>query len=262
LLGYSEEEVLGQGWWYIRSEDQEVNFQIRDRILKGLVEDESYVTPIRTKGGRIRWIQWVDTSLDSGVKVGVGLDITDRHDIEERYRLMIESATDIIYTANYKGHFTFVNEVAEKITGYTQEEMLGRHFTSLVSPDWKEDTANFYKKQFLRRVVSTYYEFPMRSKSGEIIWIGQTVRILFDSEDSEKIIGFQAIARDITEKKEYEEELEKLSLVASETSNGVMISDSEGKIDWVNEAVTRMTGYGLSELYASGDQCAYSLLKW
>jgi PAS domain S-box-containing protein len=248
ILGYSEDEVLGEGWWKIRSDKTEDNELMRSKIIQGEDENKSYIVPIKSKNGNVRWIQWVDSSMEGGVRVGVGLDVTDRHEIEQRYRHMIDSATDIIYTANHLGEFTFANEVATKITGYSQDELLGMNFTTLIHDNWKKETTIFYKKQFSRRVTSTYYEFPIIKKGGDLVWIGQTVRIQFDEIRQNFIKGFQAIARDITEKKQYEDELEKLSLVASETMSGVIISDADDRIEWVNDAITRMTGYTMPEL--------------
>lgn len=248
ILGYSEEEVLGDGWWKIRSDDQDTNKKVRDEILQANGTSPLYVTPIKSKTGSIHWIQWSDTELQGGIKVGIGLDVTDRREIEERYRHIVESATDLIYTADHRGKFTYINEVVSKITGYTPEDLLGKHFTDVVRPDYVDEVRSFYARQFSRKAVSTYLEFPTVARSGEVIWIGQTVRLLFDERRPTIIRGFQAIARDITEKKHYEEELEKLSLVASETINGVLICDPDGRIEWVNDGFTRITGYVLDEV--------------
>ncbi len=248
VLGYSEEEVMGEGWWKIRGEDPEENKRVKENILENRTSSSVYTTAITAKNKSTKWIQWVDTNIDGGIKVGIGLDITDRKEIEERYRHIVESATDIIYTADHKGQFTYVNEVASKITGYATDELLGRHFTDVVRVDYVDEVRSFYAKQFSRRTVTTYLEFPIKNNSGETIWLGQTVRILFNALRPTIIDGFQAIARDITEKKRYEEELEKLSLVASETINGVLICDPDGKIEWVNEGFTRITGYNLEEV--------------
>lgn len=248
ILGYTEEEAMGDGWWKIRSDDEEENERIRGKVIATSGSSPVYVASIKAKNGAIRWIQWADTDIDGGIKVGIGLDVTDRREIEERYRHIVESATDLIYTADHRGNFTYINEVVSKITGYSPEELLGRHFTDVVQPEWSEEVRDFYKKQFARRIVSTYFEFPIIGRDGELIWIGQTVRILFDERRQTLISGFQAIARDITEKKRYEEELEKLSLVASETINGVLICDPQGKIEWVNEGFTRITGYVIDEV--------------
>ncbi|MCX6312421.1 MAG: PAS domain S-box protein [Bacteroidetes bacterium] len=248
ILGYTEEEVLGDGWWKIRTDDPEENEKIKKQIHDTNEPTSVYVTALKTKNNTIKWIQWVDTVLEGGIKVGIGLDITDRREIEERYRHIVEAAIDIIYTADYKGKFTYINSVTTKITGYSNEDLIGRHFTEVVKPDYMEEVRTFYAKQFRKRTTNTYFEFPIFNNIGETIWLGQTVRLLFDETHPTRVTGFQAIARDITEKKRYEEELEKLSLVASETINGVLICDPNGRIDWVNEGFTRITGYTLDDV--------------
>ncbi|MEO5645074.1 MAG: PAS domain S-box protein [Bacteroidia bacterium] len=248
ILGYTEEEVMGDGWWKIRTDNPDENEKIRQQIHNTSGTTPIYVSAVKTKNNAVKWIQWVDTVLEGGIKVGIGLDVTDRREIEERYRHIVESATDIIYTADYKGRFTFINDVTAKITGYSNEDLLGKHFTQVVSEDYLEEVRSFYAKQFSRRIVTTSLEFPIKTSTGERIWLGQTVRLLFDETRPNIITGFQAIARDITEKKRYEEELEKLSLVASETINGVLICDPEGKIEWINDGFTRITGYSLGDV--------------
>ncbi|MCA6364481.1 MAG: PAS domain S-box protein [Bacteroidetes bacterium] len=248
ILGYEQHEVLGDGWWKVRSDDYVDNLNRKQQVINMREARETYISPIKTKNGRIRWIQWQDTILEGNLKVGVGLDVTDRQEMEERYRHIVETANDIIYTADFKGCFTYTNEVAVKILGYELSELIGRHFSEFVHPDWVQEVTTFYAKQFQRRLLSTTLEFPVISGDGGIVWLGQTVRIIIDDEHPERIKGFQAIARDITEKKQYEEELEKLSLVASETINGVLICDPESNIEWVNEGFTRITGYSLAEV--------------
>lgn len=58
-----------------------------------------------------------------------------------------------------------------------------------------------------------------------------------------KVIGFRGSLLDITSRKEAEKEIERLSWVAKHTNNGVLITDSEGKIEWMNQSFERMTGY-------------------
>lgn len=248
ILGYEQHEVLGDGWWKLRSDDQTENLSRKKQVIEMREARETYIAPIKAKSGSIRWIQWQDNILDGNIKVGVGLDVTDRREIEERYRHIVETANDIIYTADFKGRFTYTNEVAVKILGYQLSELIGRHFSEFIHPDWVQEVTAFYAKQFQRRLLSTTLEFPVISGDGGIVWLGQTVRIIFDDENPSLIKGFQAIARDITEKKQYEEELEKLSLVASETINGVLICGPESNIEWVNEGFTRITGYSLAEV--------------
>ncbi|MBI3511549.1 MAG: PAS domain S-box protein [Bacteroidetes bacterium] len=248
ILGYTESEVMGDNWWKVRTDDPEENERMKKIIISQEGNVPVYVAALKAKNGTVRWIQWSDTVLENGIKVGIGVDVTDRKEIEERYRHIVESATDIIFTADYRGRFTFVNDVASKITGYSSEDLLGKHFTHVVRPDYIDEVRNFYANQFRKKTLSSYLEFPGITRDGKVVWIGQTVRILFDEARPAVISGFQAIARDITEKKRYEQELEKLSLVASETINGVLICDPDGLIEWVNEGFTRITGYQLNEV--------------
>lgn len=120
---------------------------------------------------------------------------------EERYRSLVEVASDIIYRADPQGRFVYVNPVAERTTGRTASELVGLHFLELVLPDAREATARFYQQQFRERLPSTYYEFPMLTADGRELWIGQNVHILMDGA---WVTGFQAVARDITARREVE----------------------------------------------------------
>lgn len=63
-----------------------------------------------------------------------------------------------------------------------------------------------------------------------------------------KAVRMIGAMQDIQEKKEYEEEILKLSMVAKKTDNAVLINDREGRVEWVNESFTTLTGYTLDEV--------------
>jgi PAS domain S-box-containing protein len=121
-----------------------------------------------------------------------------------RYRHIIENANEIIYRADHRGYFTYVNPASTRITGYDEDELIGRHYLDLIDPDYREAAAHFYSHQFATREPSTYFEFPMVGKSGIRIWMGQSVLTVVDDE---RVVGYEGIARDITERKGIEEEL-------------------------------------------------------
>jgi len=120
---------------------------------------------------------------------------------EERYRSLVEVASDIIYRADPQGRFVYVNPMAERTTGRTAAELVGLHFLELVRPDAREETEQFYQRQFRERLPSTYHEFPLLAGDGRELWIGQNVHILMDGA---WVTGFQAVARDITARREVE----------------------------------------------------------
>jgi PAS domain S-box-containing protein len=116
---------------------------------------------------------------------------------EKKYRTLVESATDAIYRTDAAGVFTFMNPVGLKITGYSEAEIVGKSYLDLVHPDRAEQAAELYLQQAVEKIPSIYIELPILTKSGQEVWLGQNVQLLFKDG---KTIGFQAMARDVTER--------------------------------------------------------------
>ena len=123
---------------------------------------------------------------------------------EESYRFLVENANDIIYKADSTGHFTFFNPIAVKATKYSEQELTGKHFTKLMRQDYRKKAERFYVLQIVKKIPSTYYEFPMITKDGEEVWLGQHVQLIIEAN---QVIGVHAIARDITGRKRAEKAL-------------------------------------------------------
>jgi len=126
------------------------------------------------------------------------------HESRERYRHIIENANDIIYRTDYKGTFTYVNPASMRITGFDEDELIGRHYLDLIDPDYRDAAHHFYVHQFRSRERISYFEFPMLTKSGVRIWVGQLVLTVMDGD---RVAGYEAIARDITQRKGVEDDL-------------------------------------------------------
>ncbi len=123
--------------------------------------------------------------------------------LADEYRQPVESAADIIYRADASGRFTYANPVALQILGYSEKEIIGRHYLDLIVPEFRVAAGQFYKLQRSRGTPNTYYEFPVHTKSGDILWLGQNLQLLKRDGDT---VGFQAVARDITRGRKAEEE--------------------------------------------------------
>ncbi len=116
---------------------------------------------------------------------------------EARYRQIVESAGDIIYRTDSDGRFTYANPIALRLLGYNSEsEVVGKHYLELAAPESHTELKRFYGHQFIVRKKNTYYEFSAITADGRKIWLGQNVQII---EDNTRVVGFQAVARDITE---------------------------------------------------------------
>jgi PAS domain S-box-containing protein len=126
-------------------------------------------------------------------------EVTERlRESERRYRQLVEKAPDIIYRTDVRGHFTYVNPAAGRVMGYADSELLGKHYLELVREDHRAGVQAGLVDQFQRRIPGTYAEFVAVTKSGREVWIAQNVDLLVDGD---RVQGFQAVARDITERK-------------------------------------------------------------
>ncbi|WP_428655214.1 PAS domain S-box protein [Runella sp.] len=155
---------------------------------------------------------------------------------EKRYQQLIESVQDIIYKISPEGFFTFVNPVVQQRLGYSEAEIVGRHFTELVVPEYREPLINFYWDMVYFQKESTYNDFPVYKKNGEIAWIGQTVRII---ENEGKVVELVAVARDITDRIATEDALRttqtRMSTLITNLQKGVLVEDENRKIILVNQ---------------------------
>jgi PAS domain S-box-containing protein len=149
--------------------------------------------------------------------IGYGLESTDLRvaelklsESQEKYKTLIEHSSDIIYTTDAEGYFTYANQGAEKLSGYPREKILTLSYTDLVREDFREKVISFYAEQLASNNTLTYLEFPIIDSSGKEKWIGQNVRLVFENN---AFVGAEAFARDITERKNVEVSM--LAIVSS-----------------------------------------------
>jgi PAS domain S-box-containing protein len=183
-------------------------------------------------------------------------DVTDRRRAEEalrvseeRLRHIVEHAQDLIYYCDIAGYFTYVNPTAARVMEYEERELLGRHFLTLIRPDYRAAAADLYQRQIADAVPTTYFEFPSVTKRGRTVWIGQHVQLV---RQGGAIAGVHAIARDITRQKDAEERLRRSearyrSLIQG-AAYGIYRSTIDGGILDANPAIAHMLGYTVDEL--------------
>ena len=124
---------------------------------------------------------------------------------KERYKQIVEDSSDIIYRMDKNGVIEYANPIAHRELLIDGEIILGKHFLELVKPDWQEKVMSFYKVQLDQKNAFTQLEFPIIGKDGKEQWLNQNVKILFNDED---VVGFQAVARNVTDRKMAEKSLE------------------------------------------------------
>jgi PAS domain S-box-containing protein len=135
---------------------------------------------------------------------------------EIRYRQIVENASDIIYRTDELGRFTYINPPGLQIMGFTSEaQVLGKYYFELAAPDARRPMRQFYAHQTQTQTANSYYEFIAITGDKHELWLGQNVQVV---KAGDKIIGFQAVARDITERKRVEKALAQARDQALESS--------------------------------------------
>ncbi len=205
-LGYTDQEVLGEGWWKIRNLiEGEKN--LREKLKRGIVAKTSLVL-LETKNKRRFWIQWENNRLPDGTTVAIGADVTEKQEKEREFKHIVENAKDIIYTTDNNGKFTYVNEIALKATGYSKIDFSKLDFKELIHPNHLQRVLEHNVAELKKNNFETYIEFPVIKKDGSELWLGQQIIFKIDPI-TKKLAGAQAICRDITERVQAENQLNK-----------------------------------------------------
>lgn len=178
---------------------------------------------------------------------------------ERRYRHLVQNAGDILSVTDENGDILYINPIVETIMGYTQEEITGKRLYDFVHPDYLNEVKAFYKDQFRTRTATTYHEFPVIKKDSAVIWLGQNAQLL---ESGDEVKGFQAMARDITERKRVEEDLDKnrqfLSDLIENSGALIFVKDREGRYEMVNRKWEDVTGLKRAAVLGRTDEELFS----
>lgn len=169
-----------------------------------LIEDLEDKVNERTEdlNAALRETETINESLSNANR-----DLRDAHamlrESEEKHRVIIENANDVISIVDEKGLLQYVSPSCERILGYSREELYGADWLRMLIPRGeRRRVAEFYLDQREKGIPETQLRFPIIRKDGAMIWLEQNGRIVTDDTGEAR---FYAIARDITEQKKAEE---------------------------------------------------------
>lgn len=236
--------------------------RVRECVLSGVARREPYVIEYRIAhaDGSVRWVcekgqgvfgptgelAWLD---------GVIVDITAQRrsqeafrESEERYRLLAENATDLLWQMDMSGRFTFVSP-AVGLFGYEVEDWIGHHMLEFLPPHeqtvFLERFAGNAKDPQPRR-----YEVQMLRKDGSLVWMEVSLDYAFDQEGAP--VRVQGIARDMTERKRAEDALreseERYRSIVESSYDTIMLTDPDGTIAYLSPSAATVMGHPPEEL--------------
>ena len=166
---------------------------------------------------------------------------------EAKFRGLVNAAPDAILLVNKAGRIVLANEEAERLFGYAQQELLGAPVEMLV-PERLRSQHTEHRAAYLTtpvtRPMGVGLELYGVRKDGREFPVDIKLSY-YPTKDGG--IAMSAI-RDITARKQAEAQLHLQHTALEAAANGIMITDREGTIIWVNSAVTQLTGYTAQEL--------------
>ncbi|MCE5250019.1 PAS domain S-box protein [bacterium] len=208
LYGYSREELLRMTIYDVSAEPEKTTAAIHD----GITQIVSRLH--RKKDGTIFPVEITGSYFtESGHELYTVFirDITKRKqaeetlkDSEEKYRNLFDNSTDFVYTLDLKGNFTNVNRAAEYLTGYTKAELIGMNFRYYTIKESRRKVIYAFHKLYMTGDPLQDFPFEVIIKDGAMKYFETSAARI---SKGNKIIGFQGISRDVTERKRVEKAL-------------------------------------------------------
>jgi len=216
-FGYEAEETVGKSFAIFYPESdvaaRKPQRELEVAASEGRIEDEGW--RIR-KGGERFWVNTVITAVHDreGTLRGfakVTRDLTGRRDAEERlrqseemFRLLVSAVRDYaIFMLDTTGHIVTWNAGAQRIKGYTPDEIIGKHF-SIFYPQVDKDSHKPERELEIASRTGVYEEEGWRlRKDGSRFWANVLITAVRDEHG--RLRGFAKVTRDITERKNAEE---------------------------------------------------------
>lgn len=256
IIGHSAARTQGMNYReFMDEENAEKVFATFNRVFSTGISEKAFDWEIISADGT-RHI--VETSISlicqhdgkaCGFR-GIVRDITERKEVErklrqseERLRKFVNTAADIIWFADSQARITFVNPSTLQTLQLAPSQIIGKHCLEIIHPDYRNRASRFYLRQFIKQEPITYYEFPVQV-GNETIWFGQTLQLIIEDR---KVVEFIGIARNISERKAFEDRLkqseERYRTLTENSSDIISEVDMEARYTYVSSNVQEILGY-------------------
>lgn len=181
--------------------------------------------------------------------VGIGYDITERKQIEEALKVseelnrnLVEKLPDGVYKSTHDGKFVSVNPAIVAMLGYeSKEELMAIDIVKdlYFNPEDRDALAP-------KEAGDGIEVYKLKRKDGFAIWVED--HSWYNTDEKGNILFHEGIMRDVTERMSVEEKLRILSLTVEQNPASIIITDATGKIEFVNNAFTKLTQYKQDEV--------------
>ncbi|MBN2099639.1 MAG: PAS domain S-box protein [Dehalococcoidia bacterium] len=210
----------------------------------------------RTEDGRMIWVTGMGTPIEYEGRPAMLLSLVDMtaakeaesrlQASEERYRLVVENATEAI-TVVQDGMLRFVNPKFAMDTGYSEEDLVSKPFVEFVHPDDRQMMADYHVRRLKGEEVPQTYQFRFLTKAGNTRW-AEINAVLFDWEGRPATLG---LISDITDRTKADEALkakeERFRTIIENARDAITILDENFGVIYESPSLSAVTGYSPEE---------------
>ena len=226
MIGYSKKEMLEMSFLdYIYPEDLSLVIAFHKQRLSGLIDNQKLQFRVIRKSEEIRWVECDGIRFDwNGVTASLNfvIDITESkksqdalRQSEEKYRLLAEHASDVIWILNIRSmRYTYISPAIFQLRGMHADEALQENMEESLTPESYiviKDSIIRHSSEFLMNPLAPnqyIYEIQQPCKDGRIIWIEASMKYRYSADGEIEIVG---VSRNIEERKKSEDEILYLS---------------------------------------------------
>ncbi len=254
LSGYSTNEMLGNSKAFeLLFPDKKYRKKVLDiyKDIEGEFRDLEMT--MTCKDGTEKIISWAKMSRHYPIPGwdtwAVGIDITKHRKAEEailrseeRYRLLADNVTDVIWISDLEMKMLYITPSVEKISGYTVEEVMAQSPGETLTPESLKKTYDLLENEMADIKSGTFqpriFELEFVHKDGSIVFTESTVSIIYSKD--KKDIQFLGVTREISKRKAAEQALREsetlYTALFQHNPIQTVVVDREGKVIEFNKA--------------------------
>ena len=176
----------------------------------------------------------------------------------ELTRSIIDAFPGLIQATDQEGRFLLMNRHQAERYGLSIETILGRKASVFLSPEENRRATETDSRVTITGQGIQYEESIVDVRGESRMWLTSKVPLrepAHDATGAPRMVGIVSVSVDVTERKLAEEALRaseresrKLAMIVSRTDNAVILTDTLGRVEWINEGFSRLTGYSLDEM--------------